>query len=47
MFTPKVEEARILHFAGGSRPIMRDVFYELLLNALAQGKRKREQVLAG
>lgn len=43
---PKSDDARILHFAGGARPLMRNVFYELVLNALAKRKRKSEETLA-
>ena len=42
---PRGETAHILHFAGGARPVMRDVFYELALNALAQRKRQRAALL--
>lgn len=43
---PNGDAAHILHFTGGARRLMRNVFYELALNALAKRKRKSEETLA-
>ena len=42
---PNGDDAYILHFAGRARRLMRNVFYELALNALAQRKRCTEATL--